>query len=191
MYLSESALIKTQKNIEIQESFLDAYRRQLKEQYKANEFKRKAVLYTYKNGKLFFFFNKEALGPINAFTTWFNKIRLKVLMALVGAKFDEKDKKELEKVQIKKGADVHDIASLVEYYEAIKHLDAIRYNKLCNTWDYFVMPLIEGKKYEDYYRKLINELNGVAMPERVLEDPNIYENIFECSKDKKKKANKK
>ena len=60
---------------------------------------------------------------------------------------------------IKKGADIHDVKLVLDYYAAHKNLNAIKYNKLCNTWSYLILPGIKGPFWENFYRKLIKKLN--------------------------------
>lgn len=180
-YLNPSAFSKIQA---IEEGFVDAYREQLKAEYKANKMKQAAVYYTYKNGKIFFFFDSNSLGIGSAIASWWKNLYLKTMMTLTGTKLTDEEKKELENLKIKEGADVHDVVKVVEYYAAMKKLDAIRYNKLCNTWSYLIMPVIDGPNMEKYYRRIIKKLNGVALPEKVLENPQELDKVITCKKKK-------
>ena len=175
-YLNENTFNKLQA---IEEGWLDAVRKQLREDAKKIQAKKKGIYYTFKNGKLFFFFDTKAMGITDSIGTWFSDIKNKILRFLTGTKLDEKDKKEMEKFQIKKGADIHDVVQVIKYYGAKKDLDAIRYNKLCNTWSYLILPFVKGKISEKLVRMFIKELNGVALPEDVLKDPKILENRTE------------
>ena len=175
LYLNENALIKISY---IEEGYLDAIRSQLKADAKSLAAKKSAVYYTWENGKLFLFFDKEALGIKDAISVWFKEKINKLLRFITGTKMDEKEIKEF---QIKKGADIHSVKYVLEYYSAKKQLDAITYNKLCNTWSYLILPGIKGKVYEKAYRKLLNDLNGIALPKDVLKNPDILEqNILNC-----------
>jgi len=98
---------------------------------------------------------------------------------------------EINEFKIKKGADVHSVKYVLDYYSAKKQLDSITYNKLCNTWSYLILPGVKGRLSEKFYRKLLNDLNGIAIPEDVLKNPKILENNFiPCKKDKNNKNEK-
>ena len=176
-YLNERAIQQ------IEEGWVDAIRKQLEADAKSIAAKKAAVYYTWKNGKLFLFFDKDALGVKDAISVWFQEKINKILRFIFGVKIPEN---ELKEFQIKKGADIHDVKYVLDYYSAQKQLDTIRYNKLCNTWSYLVLPGVKGKLYEKFYRKLLNDLNGVAMPEKVLKNPKILNEIIDCNKNSKK-----
>jgi len=180
MYLNKNAQYQL---IRIEEGYLDALRAQLKADAKTIAAKKAAVYYTWKNGKLFLFFDKDALGIKDAISVWIQDLVNKFLRFITGTKIDEK---ELKEFKIKKGADVQDVKYVLDYYGAKKQLDAITYNKLCNTWSYLVLPLVKGKKAEKFYRDLINELNGKALPNDVLKNPEVLnKKYFHCDvKDK-------
>jgi len=175
-YLNETTIYKLQT---IEEGWLDAVRKQLKEDAKSIQAKRKGVYYTFKNGKIFFFFDTKAMGISDTISVWFSNLKNKILRFLTGTKLDEKDKKEIENFQIKKGADVHDVTQVIKLYSAKKDLDAIRYNKLCNTWSYLILPFVKGSISEKFAREIIEQLNGVALPEDVLKDPKVLDNKTE------------
>lgn len=173
----------------IEEGYLDAIRTQLKADAKAIAAKKAAVYYTWKNGKLFLFFDKEALGIKAAVSAWIKEKINKILRFLTGTKMSED---EINEFKIKKGADVHSVKYVLDYYSAKKQLDSITYNKLCNTWSYLILPGVKGRLSEKFYRKLLNDLNGIAIPEDVLKNPKILENNFiPCKKDKNNKNEKK
>jgi len=171
-YLNEAAI----NQIILNEGWIDAKRKELEQQAKIIKAKKAAVYYTWKNGKLFLFFDKKTLGIKDAISVWIQDI-LNKAMRLVFRVPEPK-----EEFKIKKGADVHDVKYVLDYYAAQKNLDAIRYNKLCNTWAYLVLPGIKGPRYEKLYREIIKELNGVAIPEKVLENPEILNEVIECKK---------
>ncbi len=174
IYLNETAVIK------IEEGWLDAKRAELKAEAKAIAAKKASVYYTWKNGKLFLFFDKESLGIKDAISSWIKEKLNKIARIILGVKMDEK---EINEFQIKKGADIHSLKYVLDYYTAKKNLDAITYNKLCNTWSYLILPGIKGKVWEKVYRKLLKDLNGVALPEDVLKNPKILETkIIDCKK---------
>ena len=184
LYISTAATQKlfineNEINKMIEEGWLDAKRAEVKAEAKVINAKKASVYYTWKNGKLFFFFDREALGLRGAISAWFQGIINKFWRTVLGVKMTDK---ELKEFQIKKGADIHDVKYVLEYYGAQKNLDVIRYNKLCNTWSYIVLPGIKGKGFEKLYRAIINHLNGKAMPEKVLKNPEILDEIIECNK---------
>jgi len=172
IYLNENAI----QQIILTEGWIDAKRKELEQQAKIIKAKKAAVYYTWKNGKLFLFFDKKALGISDAISVWFQDIINKILRTI----FRVPDPKI--EFKIKKGADIHDVKYVLDYYSAQKKLDAIRYNKLCNTWAYLVLPGIDGPKKEQVYRKLIKDLNGIALPEKVLENPEILNEVINCKK---------
>jgi len=179
IYLNDKAL-----NVLLTEGYLDAIRTQLKSNAKNIAAKKAALYYTWKNGKLFLFFDKNTLGIKDSISLWVQSIWNKFLRFLTGTKINNK---EIEEFKIKKGADITDVKQVLEYYEAKKQLDAITYNKLCNTWSYIVMPFVKGSRMERYYRAVLKRLNGRAIPDDVLKDPKILnKQYFHCGKSNKK-----
>ena len=189
-YLNENALYHLNK---LEEGIIDALRAQSRAKTKSIYAKEMGIYYTYKNGKLFFFFNKNAFGPSILISNIIDKILNKIARFILGDKVTQEEIKKLKHdLEIKDGADVHDVRKVINYYITKKELDAVRYNKMCNTWSYLIIPGIKGAVFEKILRKILNIYNGQVFPKDVLKHPEIIDKIDEeCKKGKKDKKGKK
>ena len=180
LYINEAGVNKIELiSASLEEGWLDAYRMQLKNEAKKIYAKEAAVYYVFKNGKLFLFFDKNSLGIGDYFYNKIHKFLNKLARIVFNVQLTDEEKKEFK---IKKGADIHDVKHVLEYYQVKKDLTTVSYNKMCNTWSYLVLPFIKGSKAEKEYRLLIKKLNGVAIPERVLKNPEVLNEIIPCKK---------